>query len=83
MASIGLCLNIWYPVIATVWEGLWDVVLLEEVCHWVWAVKFQRPMPSRVLYPRLLSMDQDIKLSVIRPGLCLSASHNDHYGLTL
>lgn len=31
-----LCLNVWSLVGGTVWEGIGDVVLLEEICHWRW-----------------------------------------------
>jgi hypothetical protein len=27
----------------TIWEGLRGTVLLEEVCHWGWGLKFQKP----------------------------------------
>jgi hypothetical protein len=29
-------------------KGLRGVALLEEVCHWEWALRFQMPMPSPV-----------------------------------
>lgn len=29
-----MCLNTWYPVSRTVWEGLGGVALLKEMCHW-------------------------------------------------
>lgn len=37
-----LCFNIWSAVDGTAWEGLGDVALLEELCHWGWALGFQK-----------------------------------------
>lgn len=31
-------LEYWMPIDGAVWEGLGGVVLLEEVCHWGWAL---------------------------------------------
>ena len=36
-----LSLNTWPPVGGTVWEGLGHVALLEEVCQWGQALRFQ------------------------------------------
>ena len=36
-------LNAWLPVGRTIWEGLGGVALLEEVCHWGWALRFHKP----------------------------------------
>lgn len=33
--------NILSPVFATIWRGLGDLPLLEEVCHWEWTLRFQ------------------------------------------
>ena len=41
-------LNTWSPVGRTVLEGLESMALLEEVCHWGWALRFQKPMPGPV-----------------------------------
>jgi hypothetical protein len=41
-------LNVCSTVDGTVWEGLGGVALLEEVCLWGWALRFQRPMPFSV-----------------------------------
>lgn len=38
------------PVGRTVLEGLGDVTLLEELCHWVWALKFQNSTPGPALF---------------------------------
>ena len=35
-----ICLNAWFPVGGTILEGLGGVVLLEEVCHRGWALRF-------------------------------------------
>ena len=43
------------PSCRTVWKGLGGVALLEEVCHWGWALRFpnpssfQKPRPDQVL----------------------------------
>lgn len=29
-----LCMDAWFPVGETIWEGLEVVALLEKVCHW-------------------------------------------------
>lgn len=43
-----ICLNTGSPVVVYVWERLGLVDLLEEVCHWSWALNFQkhRPFPT-------------------------------------
>lgn len=41
-----VCLNIWLPVGGTVWEALGGVVLLEEACHWEWALRCKSLLPS-------------------------------------
>jgi hypothetical protein len=38
-------LNSWSPVSGTVWEGLEGVALLEKICHWGLALRFQKPGP--------------------------------------
>ena len=35
-----IILNAWSALGGTVWKGLEGVILLEEVCHWLWAFKF-------------------------------------------
>ena len=37
-------LTAWSPAGGTVWEGLGGMALLEEVCHWRWVLRFQKPM---------------------------------------
>lgn len=37
-------LNSWFPGARTVWEGLGGMALLEEACHWVWVLRFQKPV---------------------------------------
>ena len=39
-------LNDWLSVGGAVWEGLGDVALLEEVCHWGWEVSRAHAIPS-------------------------------------
>lgn len=31
-----ICLNTWFLVSGTVWEGVWSIILLAKVCHWEW-----------------------------------------------
>lgn len=38
VVPIGSCFNAWPPVGGNVWGGLGGVPLLEEVCHWEWAL---------------------------------------------
>jgi hypothetical protein len=35
-----MCLNVWSPVARTAWERLGGMVLVEEVCHWDWPLRF-------------------------------------------
>ena len=63
-------------------KGLGGVSLLEEVCHWVWALKFQKPTPG----PALLSLTYglgcktlDCFSGAILP-MCHSAPHDDDNG---
>lgn len=39
-----MCLNTWSPVGGIVWERLGGVTLL-EICHWEWALRFQKRTP--------------------------------------
>ena len=41
-------LNIWLPVGGTVLSALEAVALLEEVCHCVWVLRFQKPTPLQL-----------------------------------
>jgi hypothetical protein len=47
---VPICSNAWSPTGGTVWEGLRGVSLLEEVCHWGWALWFQEPKPVPVSF---------------------------------
>jgi hypothetical protein len=47
-------LNTCPPVGGTVWEGLGGVALLEEVCHWGWALMFQKIHGGSVVSPSVL-----------------------------
>lgn len=52
-----ICLFIWitdFPVGRTVWEGLWDMDLLEKMCHWGQALRFQNPTAFLWSYLSLL-----------------------------
>ena len=57
--TIGLCLNTWLQYRETIWEGAGGVALL-EVCHWEWALRFQKPMPFHVSSLCLLRVDLDL-----------------------
>ena len=37
------CLNAWYLIDELFWEELGGVTSFEEVCRWVWALRFQKP----------------------------------------
>jgi hypothetical protein len=39
-------LNVWSPIGETIWEELWDAVLLEEVYNWAWGLK--RPGQAQI-----------------------------------
>lgn len=41
-----ISLNAWPPFGGTVLEGLVDMTLLEEICNWEWALRFQTPRHS-------------------------------------
>jgi len=51
----------------TVWEGFGGVALLEEVCHWEWALRFQRSMPFPVSALCLLLMDRHVSSQLLLP----------------
>jgi hypothetical protein len=65
-------------------KGLEDVALLEEVCHWEWALRFQKLIPGPVSLS--LPVDQDIKFSAttLPPSLhvCCHVPFYDDNGLT-
>lgn len=46
----------WLPVGGAVWEGLGEVALLAEVCHWGWALGFKRLVPCPVSLCLCLSL---------------------------
>lgn len=52
-------------------KGLGGGALWEEVDHWGWALKLQKPMPS--LKPHSLSTDEDVVLSFCSDA-CLHVS---------
>ena len=51
-------------------EGLGGVALLEEVCDWGWALRFQKPLPSPVSLS--LPADQDVALSTVCAAMLLT-----------
>jgi hypothetical protein len=64
------------------------VALLEEVCHWGWALRFQmlnQASPGGVLF--LLSLDPDVDLSATSPApcmpVCYHATCHDSNGLSI
>lgn len=71
---ILLCLNTKSQVGGSVLEQSGGVVLLEEACHWEWALRFLKTLPFPAC--SLLPLDQ---------GMCslllLHASHQDGNGL--
>jgi hypothetical protein len=51
--------------------------LLEEVCHWKCALRFQRPKPNPVaLSLFLLTADLNVELSATSPAPCLPVFHH-------
>ena len=52
------------------WLAKVDVVLLEEVCHWGWALGFQKPTAGPVLLSQLPAHPY-VELSVTSPVPCL------------
>lgn len=63
----------WSPVSGTVWEGVGGVASLEYKN--IWALSFQKPTPGPLSSSlRLLSADQDMKLSATASVSCLPAS---------
>ncbi|EDL00606.1 mCG1042685, partial [Mus musculus] len=66
-----------------IWEGSEGVALLEEICHWGWALRFQKSMPGSHLFLCLLPTDKDAKLSATSPAQHLPASCHDENGLNL
>lgn len=64
------------------------VSLLEGVCHWGWALKFQKIKPDPVAqHLFLLLLNADVELSAASPALilpsCCHASDHDIIGLNL
>lgn len=67
-------------VIGTVWEGLADVALLEEIWHWELALWFQKPMPCPVSSLSVSCLWIWCKLSATTLAPCLSACcHVPHH----
>jgi hypothetical protein len=84
-----ICLNAWASVSGTVWEGLGGVALLEEVCHWRWALSFPKPCQAQFLPLSWLpaACGSGCNLLATAPVLCLTVCHHDPchdgYGQTL
>jgi hypothetical protein len=56
------------------------VALLEKVCHWVWALRFQKPKPGPGSFS--LPTNQVVELSAPSPAPCLSLYQYDNNRLT-
>ena len=68
-------------------KGLGGVALVEEVCHWGWALVFQKHMPSPESLSLPAPVDPDAELSATSPAPCLPecshAFHHDNNRLNL
>lgn len=53
-------MNTLSPVNGNVWEGFGNVALLEEVCHWEQALKFQKTSTIPSMHLCFLLLDQDM-----------------------
>jgi hypothetical protein len=58
-------LNTQSQVGGTIWEGLGSVAILEEVCPWGWALRFQRPMPFPVSSLCLIFMARHVSFQLL------------------
>ena len=59
------------------------VALLEEGCHWGWALRFQKPMPDLISHPPPASPDVELSTTSAVPCLpvCCHAPRHDNNGL--
>lgn len=68
-------------------EGLGGVALLDDVCHWGWALGFQKLKLGPVALSFLLPGNLGLELSATSAALCLylcyHASNHDDNGLSL
>lgn len=56
---------------------LGDMALLKEVCHWQWALRFQKFKPGPVAHSFFLGpANPDIELSATSPAPCLPVCHH-------
>ena len=62
-----MCLNVRSPVARTVWERLGGVVLVEEVCHWDWALRFLSSSKATSLALALSAIAFNASLSYYPP----------------
>ena len=68
-------LNTWSLVGEIVWKELGGAVLLEEVCHWGWTLRFQKLTPFPVSCLCLMFIDQDVSSQLLlQCHVCLSAA---------
>ena len=92
MVYVWICVGIYvvHACMGTIWEGMGSMALLEKVCHWGWALRFQKPMLGLVIHSLCLQLLDYICafcycLSTM--PACLPAYHSipshDHHELTL
>lgn len=64
MAPVDACLNPWFPISRTVWEGSGGVTLMEGLCHGKQVLRIQKPMPFSVSSLYLVFVDQDVSFQL-------------------
>ena len=69
------CLNTWSPVVGAIYKGPGDVALLEEVCHWRQALRFQKLKPGPVSLSLPAVCRSRCRTLSYSPASCLPVCH--------